>query len=965
MAVHLLTCTVDSLSEQHIMSAETPDILSTTTATAVSKPRAKRSTATSARKGAKGRSRIATQSGAGSSGESTSRIASEATALAISVAAVLVLLSLVSFSPGGGNWIGWFGHHLADSLLYLFGVASFSFVMLIGAWGVSLRRGGSLFDEAREGAGAVLVLISVAALANIVWVPEILHHESGGMLGFFVGNALGDLMGELGSVLVLATAMAVGAMLLTEWSLSDSLTRSRTRLANDWSVTRARWTDRRRREPVAALPKASKRPKNAEAKAEAKAIEVDEDEDLRAAGPLGESGEAIDAGPGVPLQGRWTDKLKALAGRASAGRNAVLRTGTGTVLHEPIGDDVAPGDDPPWASSLSDIFGDVDEAGGAEEDEPVITDRHKLPRSKPKSDRTRAVTGTRSEPAQTEESISGDRDDDAPITEPAKSSAGSSVPPVPAGFGPMIVESAAQTNRKRADELDRAQQQRLQIGESLDWELPPMSFLNYEETAGTEVDRGKLRDLAATLESVLGDFRVHGKVSGICPGPVVTLFEFQPESGTKLSKISGLSDDIAMALKAHKVRIIAPIPGKGCVGIEVPNDTREIVYLKEILADDKFTKARSKLTMALGKDIEGYPVVMDLAKSPHLLIAGTTGAGKSVAVNGMIASVLYSASPDDVKLILIDPKQLEFAIYEGIPHLLLPVVTDPSKAATALNWAVQEMERRYGLMAEMRVRNLHGYNEKLAKLHEKYVDYQLDEDAPHDPNIELLSRLDEDGRPSHRKMFQLVVIVDEFADLMMVAGKEVEISVARLAQKARAAGIHCILATQRPSVDVITGLIKANFPTRLSCRLMSGTDSRTVLDTIGAENLLGMGDMLFRPPGKSELTRVHGAYVDEEELEKIVKFVNAQRKPDYDESILAAAENGDDGGGSSEPVDELYDQAVQIVCEEGFASISMIQRKLRIGYNRSARIMEEMEREGVVGKSTGGSSRREVLGGAF
>jgi S-DNA-T family DNA segregation ATPase FtsK/SpoIIIE len=527
------------------------------------------------------------------------------------------------------------------------------------------------------------------------------------------------------------------------------------------------------------------------------------------------------------------------------------------------------------------------------------------------------------------------------------------------------VRSRARKSRRQAAELERAQQVNLPLADAKgqQWNFPPLSFLNYEEQSGSGFDQEKLRDLAVKLEKVLGDFKVKGQVSGICPGPVVTLFEFEPESGTKLSRISGLSDDIAMALRAHKVRIIAPIPGKGCVGIEVPNDHRETVFLKEILADPAFTNAKSKLTMALGKDIEGLPVVMDLAKSPHLLIAGTTGSGKSVSVNAMITSLLYNTTPDEVKLILIDPKQLEFAIYENIPHLLLPVVTDPSKAATALNWAVQEMERRYKLMSEIKVRNLKGYNEKLTRLHGEHSSIDRDsEDYVPSPSEAWLAQTDLDGRPSHRQMYHLVVVVDEFADLMMVAGKEVEVAVARLAQKARASGIHVILATQRPSVDVITGLIKANFPTRISFRLMSGTDSRTVLDTIGSENLLGMGDMLYRPPGTSALQRVHGAFVDEAEIEEVVNFIAAQRKPDFDESILAAPVGGDE---SDEPVDELYDQAVSVVIEAGFASISMVQRKLRIGYNRSARIVEEMERQGLVGPTSGGSSRREVLvGGA-
>jgi S-DNA-T family DNA segregation ATPase FtsK/SpoIIIE len=531
-----------------------------------------------------------------------------------------------------------------------------------------------------------------------------------------------------------------------------------------------------------------------------------------------------------------------------------------------------------------------------------------------------------------------------------------------AEIGPVIVEPEAFKHRPRAADLDLAQQQRLHLaGANPEWEFPPMSYLGFKEAKRGDIDRDRLRDEAATLEAVLGSFNVRGKVINICPGPVVTLYEFEPESGTKLSKISGLTDNIAMALRAMSIRIIAPIPGKGCVGIEVPSPSRETVYLKEIIASDGFLKAKSKLTLALGKDIEGNPISADLAKMPHLLIAGTTGSGKSVAVNGMLTSLLYNASPDDVRMILIDPKQLEFAIYDGIPHLLLPVVTDPMKAATALQWAVAEMERRYSLMAEFRVRNIQGYNEKLAELRAK-VPFNggiPDEITGYE---EMLARTEADGRPRHRHMPFIIVIVDEFADLMMVAGKDVEQAVARLAQKARAAGVHVILATQRPSVDVITGLIKANFPTRISFRLVSGTDSRTVLDTIGAENLLGMGDMLFRPPGRSDLVRVHGAFVDEVEIEKVVTFLKEQRAPQYDESILEAREGDEAGAEDSGPVDEMYVRGVQACFDEGFASISLIQRRLGIGYNRAAKIMEQMERDGIVGPSRGGSSRRELVG---
>lgn len=523
--------------------------------------------------------------------------------------------------------------------------------------------------------------------------------------------------------------------------------------------------------------------------------------------------------------------------------------------------------------------------------------------------------------------------------------------------GPQIIESPAKQSRFTSETMERALRVMEAQREKDAWTLPSLDMLSYEESTA-EIDEEGLRAMATLLVEALADYKVKGRVTGICPGPVVTRFEFEPEPGTKLRKISGLATDIAMRLRAENVRIIAPIPGKGCVGVEIPNDIRETVYLKEILADRSFTEAKSKTALALGKDIEGFPVVADLSKMPHLLVAGTTGSGKSVSINSMIMSVLYNASPDDVRMILIDPKQLEFALYEDIPHLLLPVVTDPSQAATALQWAVDEMERRYRLMKSLRVRNLEGYNEKL-KLLQKEVDVQQDGGKTASKfALEALSQEDPDGRPTHRHMPYLIVVVDEFADLMMAAGKDVEIAVARIAQKARAAGIHCVLATQRPSVDVLTGTIKSNFPTRISFRLISGTDSRTVIDTNGAENLLGMGDMLYRPPGSSDLVRVHGAFVDEDEIERVVNFVKDQREAEFDQSILSAQVEAMD---SDSDVDEKYDDAVEVVLEAGYASISMVQRRLSVGYNRAANIVEEMERRGVVGPSGGGASRREVL----
>jgi S-DNA-T family DNA segregation ATPase FtsK/SpoIIIE len=441
------------------------------------------------------------------------------------------------------------------------------------------------------------------------------------------------------------------------------------------------------------------------------------------------------------------------------------------------------------------------------------------------------------------------------------------------------------------------------------------------------------------------------------------MYEFAPAPGVKVSKIAGLSDDLSMALKAQSIRIVAPIPGRGVVGIEIPNRDRETVYLKEIFAADEFQKSGGRLPLALGKDIFGHTVVGDLARMPHLLVAGATGTGKSVSINAMILSLLYRADPRDVRLIMIDPKMLELSMYEGIPHLLLPVVTSPKKAALALNWAVREMERRYRLMADKGVRNIEGYNRKLAKDEETRKgrrpaaggDLSGEE---HLPEIETV----EDDTLEHGHLPYIVVIVDELADLMMVAGREVEESIARLAQMARAAGIHLILATQRPSVDVITGLIKANLPTRISFRVFSRIDSRTILDSMGAETLLGNGDMLFIPPGSGVLQRVHGAFVSEIEVQRVVEFLKKQGAPDYDKSILAApSSTGGSGDEDEEGYDEKWDEALAIIAETRQASISMLQRRLRLGYNRAARMIEKMEAEGIVGPSDGTSRPREVF----
>ncbi len=496
---------------------------------------------------------------------------------------------------------------------------------------------------------------------------------------------------------------------------------------------------------------------------------------------------------------------------------------------------------------------------------------------------------------------------------------------------------------------------------------PSLSLLDHDGEAAKPVDKDALMMNARLLEKKLLDFNVEGDVSEVKPGPVVTMYEFAPAPGVKVNKIAGLSDDLSMALKALSIRIVAPIPGRGVVGIEIPNRDREMVYLKEIFATEQFQKTGGKLPLALGKDIFGHTVVADLAKMPHLLVAGSTGTGKSVSINAMILSLLYRADPRDVRVIMVDPKMLELSMYEGIPHLLLPVVTNPKKAALALNWAVREMERRYKLMSDKGVRNIDGYNRKLAKEEKEKTSkrkQELDNDAVVDlmeeelPEIELA----EGEELDHGHIPYIVVIVDELADLMMVAGREIEESIARLAQMARAAGIHLILATQRPSVDVITGLIKANFPTRISFKVFSRTDSRTILDQMGAETLLGNGDMLFLPPGTGAVQRVHGAFVSEIEVQRVVEFLKKQGSPEYDKTILdkPPATNGGGSDGDDE-YDEKWDEALAIIANTKQASISMLQRRLRLGYNRAARMIEKMEAEGIVGPSDGTSRPREVF----
>nr|HEX4315071.1 DNA translocase FtsK 4TM domain-containing protein [Kofleriaceae bacterium] len=831
--------------------------------------------------------------------------------------------------------MGPFGRSAASGFYGLFGVCGY----LVIAGGVIAAIRALLVREPVVplgiGAGVAIAVVALATLAHLAASGyRVAGHGPGGAIGEHLGEILRAMIGTVGTAMVACVGLLVAAVVATPLRMRDVL-------RGAWATMRATW----RALAAAALAVARFWRDALRAILPSRDDDEDDDEDIE-------------------IQVADDDVLEVSAEEQTVEPLIVERTSP-SKLERPSRADR----DKTVESAVADVEAAVAAAVADDDDKPIELVRPKHPLPKPR--RSRMAAGT-----------------EAPEITAAEARAPTPPPAVAAPAtgadasleAPLIVESrfkgadpASMAAKEQAAEAER--QTFIKIGDG-DYQLPSIQLLKYDAGSQNAIDKTAMLELSAKLTQTLENYGVKGDVVAIRPGPVVTMYEFAPAPGVRVNKIVALSDDLALALEALRVRIVAPIPGKAAVGIEVPNRTREKVFLKEILADDAFRKKTWKLPMALGKDIEGAPAVVDLAKMPHLLVAGTTGSGKSVAVNAMITSLLYHCSPEEVRMIMVDPKMLELSIYEGVPHLLLPVVTDPKKANLALRWAVEEMDRRYDLLAHAGVRDISTYNEKigkqLAKLEadklraaadaaaralEADIDKVIDSDSP-----EQADRRVETSVPPH-KLPYIVVVIDEFADLMMCAPKDVETSVARIAQKARASGIHLILATQRPSVDVITGLIKANFPSRIAFLVASKIDSRTILDQSGAEALLGAGDMLMSDRGAAP-QRLHGCYVDEEEIHKIVEFLKTQGRPVYNLDILKPRDEESEGGQMELPGgksdDDMYDKAVYVVTTTRNASISWVQRQLRIGYNRAARLVEEMEKQGVV-SGPDHTNKREVL----
>lgn len=895
----------------------------------------------------------------------------EAIGVILSCIGILTLLSLGSFAPGDislnasgslavENWIGPAGAYWADLLLQGLGIGAFALGtgLLLAGW--RAFTGKRVSPGWREISGTLLLVVSLGTFSHLFFVGVPRPYPAGGLMGALLGQVLFEQFAIAGAYIISGSFVLVSLALTADGVLSGFGHRGLGVMKSSISHLQAGFVLlEEHRERLN-----ERRLELAESRAEKRALAAEEERSKKELGEQWTLGEILrrekeeesrqEAKETLLNKARELGKklgdahAKHLEQKAEKREKVHQRSARREEIKEEFSKDLEATEDLSFGDEESFELGVIEELLdelGTDEGTPVVR-RH--------AEVSQGDTSELDGDFEEFELHPDDVDEEIPIRAalPAftpiqlEAPTNSLVEPSSEdGELPQIVDVRPEVD---ADEIERAAEE--STGDVVEtsvepFQLPPASLLGFEQTEREEIDEGILQENAVKLTKTLRDYRISGHVREIRPGPIVTMYEYKPEAGTKVSKIAGLSDDLAMSMEALRVRIVAPIPGKGAVGIEIPNLTRETVYFKEVIAHESFRESKKRLPLVLGKDIEGKAAVADWARMPHLLVAGATGSGKSVFVNNVIMSILFKKTPDDVRFLMIDPKMLELSVYDGIPHLLLPVVTDPKKATLALRWAVDEMESRYQLLSDMGVRHIDGYNKKVA-------------DSVEEGRVLRRPSKDEDLRgEACEHLPYIVIIVDELADLMMTASKDVESSIMRLAQKARAAGIHLLLATQRPSVDVLTGVIKANFPTRIAFQVACRADSRTILDSIGAENLLGMGDMLYQSPGGS-LERVHGAYVTDEEIDEVVTFLKEQGEPSYREEILAPREEESGEAPESDSGDEMYDQAIAIVAESQKASISFLQRRLRVGYNRAARMIERMESEGIVGPADGSKGRQ-------
>ncbi len=866
----------------------------------------------------------------------------------LGIAGTLLLgLSLWSYDAiGGENWIGPVGATIGGIVAAGFGVAAWVLPVELGLLTIQLfRERPSGPGLARLASTLITVLVTCSLLHLALPDAQVFGgHMAGGAIGEVLGEVLKSLLGFVGAFVVGLAILLITLVLRTPVSVIGV-----TRKVATGTGSLGAWLWRAMVEMWHAWKeaKAIERAEADERKrlAEPKIVIGDED---RATHPDG----LLLAGAEPEIEAP-TKGAKAKAAKAAKAAKEPKKPAKSAKKAEPVDEDEGADEESAFADA-----GD-EESEDEQGDEDFVSAHASGHDDEEEEDDEAEELGAAFEEEFPKARKKAAKKEDGPTI----------VAPIPQAR-PVRAQPLAMVNAAPKKDV-------LVPHDSKAFVLPPMDrILDPVPTTRVQIDEKTLRENATKLEEKLASYQVQGRVDEIHPGPVVTMYEFEPAAGTRMSKIASLSDDLALALAAQKVRIVAPIPGKGRVGFELPNKTRQTVSLLEILEDDRWTNMKAALPLALGKDIVGAPVYIDLATTPHMLVAGATGAGKSVGLNVMLASLLSQKTPEEVRLLMIDPKVVELKVFDGIPHMLLPVVTDMQKASLALRWAVDEMERRYQLFADAGARNIGTYNERVekvlrgemhasslapARVGKVRAQGANGEEVLLDPDYDETSDAVE---TMPVKLPYIVAVVDEFADLMQVAAKDVETSIARLAQKARAAGIHVILATQRPSVDVITGMIKANFPTRIAFKVAQREDSRTILSTNGAEHLLGKGDMLLSLNGQSDLKRVHCAYVGEQEIEDLCKFLKMQGKPVYDESILKPREDGDGAGagGLSTTDDPLYDKAVAVVAQAGYCSISHIQRHLKVGYNKAATLVEQMEQEGVVGPASAkAGGRREVL----